>query len=245
MPHAKAFFSYLVKKYRLRGHDLFFALSGEQDDETEGVIVEAAQRAGIRDVLAVDTAYAAAAGCQVPSVTESAVINIGASVTDMACFCRGKTVARTSCPVGGNIFDRAIASYLLKKHRLALSAEETERIKCLVGSVAPTGDKSAEAIALRSALGLPKKLVVTDKELAVALEKVFDRLADEVLRTVRPLRLEPDKIILTGGGARLHGLAESLAPIVNLPVTVAPEPEMAVIRGVAVMIKAKQNKKKK
>ncbi len=242
--HAKAFLSYLIKKYRLRGYDLYFALSGEQDDETEAVFVEAAQRAGIRDVSAVDTAYAAAAGCRVASVTESAVVNVGASVTDMACFCRGKTVARMSCGYGGNTFDRAASSYLFKKYRLALTPEETERIKRIVGTLSPTDEKSAEVSALRAAVGLPKKLVVTDTELAVAFEKVFDRLADEILRVVRPLKLEPDKIILTGGGASLDGFAEALSPVVGLPVVVADEPESAVIRGIAAMIKAKKTKKK-
>ena len=241
--HAKAYLSYLIKKYRLRGYDLYVTLSGEQDDETEAVLVEAAQRAGVRDVTAVDTAYAAAAGCKVPSVTESAVVNIGASVTDMACFCRGKTVARTSCSYGGNTFDRAASSYLFKKYRLTLTPEEAERIKRMVGTLSPKGEKAAEVSAVRAALGLPKKLVVTDTELAVAFEKVFDRLADEILRTVRPLKLEPDKIILTGGGAALDGLAEALAPVVGLPVVVAEEPDTAVIRGVATMIKAKQKKK--
>ncbi len=242
---AKAYLSYLIKKYKLRGYDLFFALSGEPDDESEAVFVEAAQRAGVRDVVAVDTMFAAAAGCGETGVSESAVINMGAGVVDIACFCRGKTVARTTCPYGGNVFDRAASSYLFKKYRVTLAPEEIERMKRVVGTLASKGEKSAEVVAVRAAVGLPKKLVVTDQELAGAFEKVFDRLADEILRAVRPLRLEPDKLILTGGTACLDGLAEALSPVVGLPVVVAKEPEYAVIRGITAMIKAKKTKKKK
>ena len=53
---------------------------------------------------------------------------------------------------------------------------------------------------------------------------------------VRGLQLDPDKIILTGGGAKLSELASALAPLLCLPVVVAKEPELAVIRGVAVLM---------
>ncbi len=232
--HADAYLAYLVKKYKLRGADLTFSLSGRQDDDTEGIFVEAAQKAGVRDVMAVDPVYAAASGCGVNSVAESAVLNMGASVTDMACFSRGKTVAQASCGYAGNAFDQAIAAHMLKKRRLALSAEETERIKCVLGTLTPEGGKTAEVTALRSAMGLPKKAVVAEEELADCFERVFDRLVDEILLLLRAVRVEPDKLILTGGGAKLAGLPLALAPLVGLPVVAAKDPELAVIRGIAV-----------
>ena len=239
--HAKAYFSYLIKKYRLRGSDLYFSVSGRQDDETDSVLVEAAQRAGARDVMALDPMYAAAMGCKVPAVSESAVVNIGASVSDMACFCRGKTVAQASCGYAGRAFDRALAMYLLRQYRLAVSEEEAERIKCLLGTMNPKGNRSASVTAMRAAMGLPKKKVLTAKELTDCFEKVFDRLCDELLVMIRARRPEPDRLILTGGGAKLEGLAEALSPVLGLPVVTAKEPEYAVIRGIATMIRAKRN----
>ncbi|MBQ4064510.1 MAG: rod shape-determining protein [Clostridia bacterium] len=235
--HADAFLAYLIKKYRLKGADLIFSLSGRQDDDTEGIFVDAAQRAGARDVTAIDPVYAAALGCGVPSVAESAVINIGASVTDMACFSRGNVEVQSSCGCAGVAFDRAITSHMLKKRRLILSAEETERIKCLLGTLTPEGGKTAEVTALRSAMGVPQKAVVTEEELADCFEAVFDRLADEIFLLVRAVKLEPDRLILTGGGAKLTGLPLALAPLVGIPVAVAKEPEMAVIRGIAASMK--------
>jgi len=235
--HAAAYLSYLVKEHRLRGADLCFSLSGRHDEETEAIFVEAAQTAGVRDVMAVDSLYAAANGCQVSAVAESTVVNIGASVTDMGCFCRGKQVANGSCGYAGNLFDRAIISYVLRKYRLSLMPEEAERIKCILGTMAPTGGRTAEALAIRPAMGLPKKIVLTEEEISACFENVFDHLVDEILALVRGLQLDPDKIILTGGGAKLAGLAPALAPLLCLPVEVAKEPELAVIRGVAVLMK--------
>ena len=231
--HVAAFFTYLVKNHRLRGYDLCFSLSGRHDEETEAIFVEAAQRAGLRDVMAIDALYAAASGSHVPSVSESAVIHIGASVTDMGCFCGGKQVASASCGYAGNWFDRAVMAYVLRKYRLSLTEEESERIKCAIGTMIPAGGRTVEAMAFRPAMGLPKKLVLTEEEISACFEHVFDHLVDEILGLLRGLRLEPDAIILTGGGAKLGELAPALAPLLCLPVVVAKEPEWAVIHGIA------------
>ncbi len=240
--HASAFFSYLVKGKKLRGADLCFSLSGQQDDEAEQIIVEAAQKAGARDVMAVDALYAAATGCHVSSVAESAVINIGASVTDMGCFSRGKQVISASCPYAGNALDRAISSYVFKKYRLSLLPEEAERIKTILGTMSPAGGKAIEVSTLRPAMGLPKKLILSEEEVSTCLEEIFDNLTDEILGMTRRLPLEPDKVILTGGGANLTGLAAALAPLLCLPVVAAKEPEYAVIRGIAALMQSSQKK---
>jgi rod shape-determining protein MreB len=234
--HAAAYFAYLVKGKKLRGYDLCFSLSGRHDEETETIFVEAAQRAGVRDVMAVESLYAAANGCNIPAVAESAVINIGASVTDMGCFCRAQQVASASCGYAGNLFVRAIVAYVLRKYRLSLTLVEAERIKCALGTMSPTGGRTLEAMALRPAMGLPKKIVLTEEEISACFENVFDHLVDEILALVRGLQLDPDKIILTGGGAKLAELASALSPLLCLPVVVAKEPELAVIRGVAVLM---------
>ena len=53
---------------------------------------------------------------------------------------------------------------------------------------------------------------------------------------LRTLKVEPDKVILTGGGAKLDALESALAPLLCLPVEVAKEPENAVIRGIGVVL---------
>ena len=45
-------------------------------------------------------------------------------------------------------------------------------------------------------------------------------------------------VVVTGGGAHLPGAAADLADALNLPVHVAPEPELGVIRGTAAWARA-------
>ena len=53
---------------------------------------------------------------------------------------------------------------------------------------------------------------------------------------IRGVRPEPDKLILTGGGAALSGLATSLAPLLLIPIEIAEKPELSVIRGLEAIL---------
>lgn len=229
-----AYFSYIIKRLHMKGADLVLSLSGAHDDETETLFVRSAQKAGVGEVIVLDAVYAAAQGCGVKNVGESALVNIGASVTDMGCFQRANQVAGKSCPFAGNAFDRAIITQTVKNHRYRLTPEEAERIKLAIGTMSPAGGRTYEAFGMRP-YGLPKKLTLGEEEISASFEGVFDSLADEIIAMIRTLKAEPDKVILTGGGAKLSSLATSLAPLLCLPVEVAKEPENAVIRGVCLI----------
>ncbi len=234
--YVTAYFSYVVKKMKMKGASALISFSGAHDEETESVYVKAVQKAGVGAVSVIDPVYAAAQGCGVMNVTDSAVINIGASVTDMGCFSRGEQVRTASNSFAGNAFDRAIISDMIKNHRYRPSLDEAERIKKELVSLSGSSDKTLEISAMRPGIGLPKKLTVTEKEVSASCESVFENLADSIVDMIRGVKAEPDKIILTGGSAVLRGLPNALAPLVLLPIEVAPEPENAVVRGMGMML---------
>lgn len=237
---AVAYFQYIVKALRMKGADLYLSLSGQQDPETEQVFALAAQKAGFRDVSIVGAVYAAANGCGVSAVSESAVVNIGASVTDMACFVHAKQNATRSNAYAGNALDRALCSHVLKQYRYTVTPIEARRVKEAIGTLTPSGGKTESVAVMRPAMGLPKKLTLTEEEVSGCFEPIFDLLTDEILSMVRTLPVEPDKVILTGGGAKLAGLANALAPLLLLPVEVAKEPDKAVIRGLGYLLSQKK-----
>ncbi len=234
--YVTAYFSYAIKKLKMRGASLLLSFSGAHDEQTESLYVKAIQKAGVGSVSVVDALYAAAQGCDVLGVGDSAVVNIGASVTDMGCFSRGKQVAAASNSFAGNAFDRAIISETIKRHRYRPSQEEAERIKKELVDLREASGKTSSVNVIRPAMGLPKKITLTDTEVSGACESVFENLADEIVAMIRTLKAEPDKIILTGGSAHLKGLASAFAPLLLLPIEIASEPENAVIRGVGSML---------
>ncbi len=241
---ARAVFSFFLRKMNAKGADLFFSFAGERDAEAERILVEAAQEAGAADVLSVDAAYAAAIGCGVGGVSEAAVVNIGSRAVDMVCFLHAKPAVFGRNAFSGETMDQAIASYIFKKYRLTVSPEEAERVKRELGTLSPASGRKAEITVMRQAVGLPKKLTVTEEEISSALEPVFDELADEILAMIRSLSCEPVKIILTGGGALLAGLAPALTSLVCIPVEVAENPAFAVTRGLGQVIRRSSQKRK-
>lgn len=230
--YVTAYFSHVIRLLRMKGAAMLVSLSGAHDEETENVYVKALSKAGAGAVSVIDPVYAAAQGCGVLGVEDSAVINIGASVTDMACYRRGEQVASASNSFAGNAFERAIITNLVKKRRYRPSQSEAERLKLELASLSGVGEKTLECDVIRPGMGLPKKLTVTESEVSSACETVFEDLADGISDMLRGLENPPEKIILTGGSASLKGLPNALAPLVLLPIEVAPEPENAVIRGI-------------
>ena len=234
--YVTAYFSYVIKLLKMKGATMLVAISGAKDEETESVYVNALVKAGAKSVSVVDSVYAAALGCGVLNVSDSAVINIGASVTDMACYERNTQLAARSNPYAGNAFDRAIIAGITKNRRYRPTQSEAERLKVELASLSGVGEKTLEIDAIRPGIGLPKKLTVNESEVSSACETVFENLADSITDMLYSLKKQPDKIILTGGTASLKGLPNALAPLVLLPIEVASEPSNAVIRGIGQML---------
>ncbi len=226
-------FSKIIKSKRMKGAELYLSLSGCCGGNDEAVFVDAAQRGGAGDVIVINPVYAAANGCGVRSAGDSLVVNIGYASVDMTSFSHGKKVASSSNEFSAISFSNAIISYISEKYHMNITMDEAEKIKHELGSMTAGGNRTAEFRMLRKTLGLPKKLVLTENEISSVMEPIFDELADSIIALIRSLSCEPDKVILTGGGAKLNGLAPALSPLVCLPVEVSERPELAVVRGLA------------
>ena len=227
--YAYMMMSYILKKTRSKGADVFLSVAGEQSRKTDSLYLNALKNAG--DVITVDSTFAAMRGCGIKDAADSVIVNIGHSVTDIAVYYNGNAEKTLSVTHAGAEFDKAIMAYLYKQHHAKVTEQEADRIKREIGTLNAVGDGKTAYCCLRQALGLPKNMNVGAPEISSALEPVFDELADSVLDALRDLRYKPDKLILTGGGALLDGIAQSLVPLVCMPVEVAEDPQHAVIRG--------------
>ena len=238
---ATAIFSAILRKNKLKGANVYFSMSIGYSKEIEETIVEAIQKAGARDVFAVSATYAAAMGCKVKEAGDSLIVNIGYENVDMAAYSNGQEVSHTSCDFGGSEFEKAIITHCMKKHQVKISSGEADKIKREIGTMTPSEGVLSEAVVIRRLVGLPKKLSLTAEEITSAMEGVFGELSDSILTAIRELDSEPNKVILTGGGSLLRGLASALEPLLCIPVKVAPEPQLAVIRGLLALSRREVN----
>ena len=132
-----------------------------------------------------------------------AIVEMGASVTELNIYREGQLAFSRKLPVAGDDITKAMTSTLMSSQgKVELSLEEAEKIKKECGI--PTG----EATELVDGKILPSHILSLVRpcveQLAGEIERSFDFFREEAQGG------QVSKIVLYGGGANLKGLAASL-----------------------------------
>lgn len=208
-------------------------------------IREAAERSGAKEVLLEEEPKAAAigAGMDIFQPSGNMVVDIGGGTTDVAVLSMGDVVTSTSIKVAGDKFDAAIMKYIKDKYKLLIGERTSEDIKIKIGTVLEDGKKESMDIRGRDMVsGLPLTVTITSQEVREALADPVASIiaaAKSVLERTPP-ELSADIIdrgvILTGGGALLHGLDTMMAEELKVPVLIADDPMHCVVKGTGIML---------
>jgi rod shape-determining protein MreB len=203
-------------------------------------VLEAAEYAGARKAWIIEEPMAAAIGSGLPvhEPTGNMVVDIGGGTTEVAVISLGGIVTSQSVRVGGDELDSAIISYVKKEYSLALGERTAEEIKIELGSACPLEEELHAEIRGRDLIsGLPKNIVITTQEIRKAIEEPVTAIIDAVKDTLdkTPPELAADimeqGIMLTGGGALLHGLDSRLQAETGMPIVIAKDPLICVAVG--------------
>ncbi len=204
-------------------------------------VAEAAEFAGARKpVYIIEEPMAAAIGAGLP-VHEPAgnmVVDIGGGTTEVAVISLGGIVTAVSIRIGGDELDDAIINFIKKEYSVALGERTAEEIKCYYGSAWPLEEELYFEIRGRDLItGLPKPIMTGTAEIREAIEEPVAAIVDAVKVTLdkTPPELAADimqrGIVITGGGALLHGLNHRLEHETGMPIVIAPNPLHAVAIG--------------
>ena len=203
-------------------------------------VKDAGYQAGARRVYIIEEPMAAAIGVGLPvhEPVGNMVVDIGGGTTEVAVISLGGIVTAQSIRTGGDRLDQAIITYVKKEYSLMLGERTAEDIKMAIGSAFPSQDEPVAEIRGRDLVsGLPKTIVVSAEEVRKAMEEPINAIIDAVKGTLDscPPELAGDVmdhgIVLTGGGALLHGLDERLRHETGMPVHVADNPLHSVAIG--------------
>ncbi|MGH9058702.1 MAG: rod shape-determining protein [Acidimicrobiales bacterium] len=204
-------------------------------------VQEAAEFAGARKpayIIEEPMAAAIGAGLPVHEPTGNMVVDIGGGTTEVAVISLGGIVTSQSIRIGGDELDDAIISFIKKEYSLALGERTAEEIKIALGSACPLEEELHAEIRGRDLItGLPKTIVTTTEEVRRAIEEPLSAVVDAVKVTLdkTPPELAADimeqGIVLTGGGAMLHGLDSRLSNETGMPILVAKNPLHSVAVG--------------
>src|SRR4051794_7560408 len=204
-------------------------------------VQEAAEFAGARKpayIIEEPMAAAIGAGLPVQEPTGNMIVDIGGGTTEVAVISLGGIVASQSVRVGGDELDEAIVQYIKKEYSLALGDRTAEEVKIALGSAWPLVEEIHAEIRGRDLVtGLPKTIVVSTEEIRGATEEPVSAIVDAVKVTLdkTPPELAADimekGIVITGGGALLHGLDRRLESETGMPIVVAENPLYSVVLG--------------
>jgi len=208
-------------------------------------IKEAAEKSGGKKVYLEEEPKVAAigAGMEIYQPSGNMVVDIGGGTTDVAVLSMGGIVTSQSIKMAGDKFDGEILQYIKKKYKLLIGERTAEQIKINVATVFPGSRKEEMEIRGRDMVsGLPRTISVESAELEEALrEPVYSivQAAKTVLEHTPP-ELSADIIdrgvIITGGGALIHGIDQLLAEELKVPVFIAEDPMSCVAKGTGVML---------
>jgi len=203
-------------------------------------VQDAALQAGAREAHVIEEPMAAAIGAGLPveEPTGSMVVDIGGGTTEVAIISLGGMVTARSIRVAGDELDEAIVQYIKRTYNMLIGERTGEEIKMTIGSAYPVGKEEAMEVRGRDLVtGLPRTLRITSEEIRKAIAEPVSAILDAVKVTLEntPPELAADimdrGIVMTGGGALLKGLDMLISKETGMPVHVADEPLLCVVKG--------------
>ncbi|MDW7651247.1 MAG: rod shape-determining protein [Bacillota bacterium] len=214
--------------------------SGVTEVEKRAVI-DATKQAGAKEAFLIEEPMAAAIGAGLPveEPTGSMIVDIGGGTTEVAIISLGGIVTSRSIRVGGDEMDEAIVQYIKKNYNLMIGERTAEEIKITIGTAyRDTEEQRTMEIRGRDLVsGLPKTQEITDAEIEQALADPVATILEAIKITLEksPPELAADimdkGIVMTGGGALLHGLDKLVAKETGMPVYIAENPLDCVALG--------------
>ncbi|WP_110112592.1 rod shape-determining protein [Bacillus sp. CGMCC 1.16541] len=208
-------------------------------------IREAAEKSGGKKIYLEEEPKVAAigAGMDIFQPSGNMVVDIGGGTTDVAVLSMGDIVTASSIKMAGDKFDNEILQYIKQKYKLLIGERTAEEIKIKIGTVFPGSREEGLEIRGRDMVsGLPRTVTVHSHEVEEALREsvsVIVQASKSVLERTPP-ELSADIIdrgvILTGGGALLHGMDQLLAEELKVPVLIAEHPMDCVAIGTGIML---------
>jgi len=205
-------------------------------------VKDAAQASGAREIFLIEEPMAAALGVGLPIHEPSGnmIVDIGGGTTDVAVISLHGVVYSKAVKLGGDKMDESIINHIKNKGRILIGDRTSEMIKREIGSAFKVDDenRSMQIKGRDLVSGIPKTITIYEDEIRDAISETVTTIINAIKVALEntPPELASDivdrGIVLAGGGALLKGLDALIRHETQLPVIVAEEPLLAVVKGV-------------
>lgn len=209
-------------------------------DVEKRAVIEAALKAGAKEVEVIEESKAAAIGAKIPIFEPAGhmICDIGGGTAEISVISLGGMVVTSSIRVGGDKFNEALVKHVKSVHNLTIGHQAAERLKIQIGNAAP--DKTIEKMELKGTdaiTGLPRRLEIDSVEVREALKEPVKQIVEEIKNVISqtPPELASDiidrGIVMTGGGSMLKGLPKLISKETGVPVILVEKPLECVALG--------------
>ena len=204
------------------------------------VFIDAAERAGAREVFLMPEPMAAAigAGLGTGSPRGNMIVDIGGGTTEVAVISLSDMASQKSIRVGGDEMDYAIIQHIRTHHKIAIGNPTAESIKMEIGSAEGfKEEKKMEISGMNLSTSLPARISITSEEIRMALRPIVDDVIRAIKQTLEATRPElagdvlKNGIFLAGGGCLLNGMDSIITRETGIPCQRAEDPLTCVARG--------------
>lgn len=203
-------------------------------------VLEATINSGAKRVHLIEEPLAAAIGIGLDITKPDGImiVDIGGGTSDIAVISLGGIVVRDSIKVAGDRFDEAIIKHVRNKYKIMIGEKTAEELKVNVGSAFKGARKTTSIMKGRNLItGLPYEVEISTEEIREALSEPISAIIQSVKNVLEktPPELASDiiekGILMTGGGALLHGLDKLIEFETGIGVKVAEDSVECVARG--------------
>lgn len=244
-----AMLRYLIGKVRKKSlfsrPRMLITFPGTVNDQEIRVIKASLFEAGARRIDMLERPVAAAIGARLPMRDSHSrmICDIGGAVTDICVLSQGQVVVRDTVNIGGSTFDSAITRYIHRRHNMMIGEITAAEIKENIGSAIPRREQFYMDVPGRSLLtGLPRYMRVTSDEVTDALDDTLQLLMEKIHNVLEHTPPEAvadicdSEMILTGGGARLSGLAQRITQSLKINCRLAEDAQLSAAKGCAIAL---------
>lgn len=205
-------------------------------------VEDVVRNVGIKNVKLVEEPMAAAigAGIDVSEAIGNLIVDIGGGTTEIAVISLGGIVVSDSLRVAGDKLDNIIIDYVKRTYKVDIGLKTAEQIKMKIANACEeyyndkdNNNEKIDSVTVKGrdmVSGLPSDLMLTAKEIRIAIKETLDSIVNGVKNCLErtPPELSSDiyknGILLTGGGALIKGFDMYLSKETGLNVKVAQNP---------------------
>ena len=207
-------------------------------------VKDSGERANAREVYLIEEPIAAAIGIglDISKPIGNIIVDIGGGTTEIAVIALNGVVTKEAIRIAGDEMDESIVHWFRSEHKLEIGLPTGEVIKKSVGSAMRIKPTTISVKGRDLVSGIPKTIEVSSDEIRQAMKDPVNAIVEAVKHALEktPPELASDildrGIILTGGGSLLKGIDQIIRERTNVPVNVAEDPLLSVVKGTGIVL---------